>query len=316
MDAPFTGFSVYTILGLLFLGLPLYVMIRVRNSTQRYKDTKSASSSHKPQATSDGRAWLATLGYAWMVLFLLPFAHLVFLGPAGRILYLTAPGVLILLAALYQATSHKTQATRIAYVAILLYLAVFAVQTLRRNPIWRNEFTLAQAMVLEAPESAGGHLNFGSALSNAGRKEEAIEQFRAAIEVNPDYVGPHGQLAFALIDREDLPGAITELREVVRLQPESPDARNNLALALKRNGQLDSAIVEYGEAIRLDPNSELALTNLGSAYLARGDFRQAIATLKAALRLQPGFSAARSNLAEAYRAAGMPDSAALVESSK
>ena len=94
---------------------------------------------------------------------------------------------------------HK--AYSVGRIALFLYTAVFAVQMLRRNPIWRNEFTLAQAMVQEAPESAGGHLNFGSALSNAGRKQEAIEQFRAAIEINPDYVGPHDQLAFALIDQ-------------------------------------------------------------------------------------------------------------------
>jgi tetratricopeptide (TPR) repeat protein len=331
IGAPFTGFSVYTILGLLFLGLPLYALVRRKKSPGSSPKLKQPS---RPGPEAGGLSWL---GYAWMVLFLLPFAHLVFLGPAGRILYLTVPGVLILLAALGRSLkvgeskglkvgesgSQKNLRTFRPFdfstpvrVAVSLYLAVFAVQTLRRNPIWRNELTLAQAMVQEAPESAGGHLNFGAALLSAGRKEEAIEQFRAAIEANPDYVGPHDQLAFALIDQEDLPGAITELREVVRLQPQSPDARNNLALALKRNGQLDSAIVEYKEAIRLDPNSELALNNLGSAWLARGDLRQAIVTLKAALRLKPGFAGARRNLADAYRAAGMPDSAAIVESSK
>ena len=115
--------------------------------------------------------------------------------------------------------------------------------------------------------SAGAHLNFGTALSEAGRKAEAIDQYRAAIELNPDYVGPHDQLAFALLDQGDLPGATSEMREVVRLQPGSADARNNLALALKRSGQLDSAITEYKAALSLNPNSELALNNLGSAYL-------------------------------------------------
>jgi len=319
LAGPFTGFSVYTVLGLLFLGLPLYALIRLGRSADGHRDTTSAGSNLKPgyparPGLEPGR--LGWFGYVWMVLFLLPFAHLVFLGPAGRMLYLAAPGGLILLAALYRATSHRRLTNGLVYGAVLLYTAVFAVQTLRRNPVWRSELSLSRAMVQEAPASAGGHLNYGSALVKAGRKEEAIEQFRAAVELNPDYAEPHDHLAFALIDRGDPPGAIRELREVVRLRPESPDARINLAVALRRSGQLDSAIAECREALRLDPNSELALNNLGFAYLARGDYRQAITALKAALRLNPGFAGARGNLAEAYRAAGMPDSAALIEGGK
>jgi Flp pilus assembly protein TadD len=316
---PFTGFSAYTVLGLLLLGLPLYAAIRLGRSATGDRNAGSAASSPRPKRSSRPRlepGRLGWYGYAWVVLFLLPFAHLVFLGPAGRMLYLAAPGVLILLAALYQARRHRRLTTRVAYGALLLYTAALAVQTLGRNPIWRNELSLSRAMVQEAPASAGGHLNYGSALSNAGRKEEAIEQFRMAAKLNPAFVEAHVSLAFALIDQGDLPGAIREFREVVKLRPASPRAHNDLGVTLVRIGQLDSAIVEYKEALRLDPNSELTLNNLGYAYLASEDFTQAIAHFKAALRLKPDFAAARSNLAAAYWAAGMPDSAALVEGGK
>jgi tetratricopeptide (TPR) repeat protein len=313
---PFTSFSVYTILGLLFLGMPLYAVIRLGRSTARHRDTRGAGLNLKPGRPAQPEVEAGRLGwygYVWMVMFLLPFTHLVFLGPAGRMLYLAAPGVLILLAALYRATSHKRLTTRVAYGAILLCTALFAVQTLRRNPIWRDELSLTRMMVREAPASAVGHLNYGLALADLGRKEEAIEQYRIAVGINPDYDKPHLNLALALIDQGDLSGAIRELREVVRLRPESPKTRNDLAVILTRNGQLDAAIAEYKEALRLDPNSELTLNNLGYAYMQIGDSRQAIACLKAALRLNPGFASARADLAAAYRAAGMPDSAALVE---
>ena len=83
---------------------------------------------------------------------------------------------------------------------------------------------------------------------------------------------------------------------------------------LRRNGQLDAAIVEYREALRLNPESEETLNNLGFAYLTNGELPRAISCLKAALRRKPDFASARGNLAAAYRQAGMPDSAALVES--
>jgi len=293
LTGAFTGFSWYTVLGLLFLGLPLFPLLRHGRSDP---------------------VRLGWHGYAWMVLFLLPFAHLVFLGPAGRMLYLAAPGVLIMLAALYRTASPGRTITLLLRGVLLLYTVALAGQTLRRNPVWRSELSLSRTMVLEAPGSAGGHLNYAAALEQAGRKDEALEHFRAAAGIDPDYVAPHLGLAFALIDREDLPGAIRELREVVRLRPESPEARNDLALTLRRSGRFDSAIVEYREALRLNPGSAQTLNNLGFAYLAHGDFAQAISCLKAALRLRPDFASARGNLAAAYRQAGMPDSAALVES--
>ncbi len=313
---PFTSFSMYTILGLLFLGLPLYAVIRLGRWTARHRAAHGAGSNLKPGRSAQpeveaGR--LGWFGYAWMVLFLLPFAHLTFLGPAGRMLYLAAPGVLIPLAALYRATNHKRLTARVAFGAILIYTALLAVQTLRRNPVWRDELTLTGMMVREAPASAVGHLNYGWALAEAGRKEEATEQYRTAVGINPDYDRAHLCLALALSDHGDLPGAIREFREVVRLHPESWKVRNDLAVMLTRNGQLDSAIVEYREALRLDPNSVMMLNNLGYAYMQIGDFRQAISVLKAALRLKPDFAGARENLADAYRKAGMPDSAALVE---
>jgi len=316
LAGPFTRFSVYTILGLLFLGLPLYAVIRLTRTTTRHRDDHDAGpdlqseSSARPEVEAGRLGWY---GYAWMVLFLLPFAHLVFLGPAGRMLYLAAPGVLILLAALYRTTSPKRLTTGVVYGAILLYTTLLAVQTLRRNPIWRNELSLTQAMAREAPTWAGGHASYGLVLSSVGRKEEAMEQFRTASRLDSSFVEPHIGLAFALMDCGDLPGAIRELREAVRLRPESPLTRNDLAVTLMRNGQFESAIVEFQEALRIDPNSELTLNNLGFAYLKAGDIRQAIPCLKAALQINPGLASARRNLAEAYRKAGMPDSAALTE---
>ncbi len=294
---PFTGFSAYTVLGLLFLGLPLYTAIRLARLSAQ---------------SADRAGRFGWYGYLWMVLFLLPFAHLVFLGPAGRMLYLVAPGALILAAAWYQSTGHKRLTARVAFGTVVLYASLCAVQTLRRNPVWRDELSLSEAMVREAPASAVGHASYGLALFAAGRRAEATEQFRIVVQLDPNSVAPRVGLAHALMDQGDLPGAITELGEAVRLRPESPEMRNDLAVLFARSGRLDSAIAEYGEALRLNPNSEVTLCNLGYAYLQNGDSLKAIQYLKAVLRLNPGLSAVRASLAAAYRAAGMPDSARLL----
>lgn len=254
----------------------------------------------------------ATLGAAWLILFLLPSGNAMLLGPAGRTLYLAAPGMLMLVLAAGDrphATSHRLRAWLLTLWAG--YAAACGVCTVRRNPVWRNEFTLFQTIVKETPDAPGARLNLGNALQERGQTESAIGQYRAAICLQPDYADPRTRLAFLLLGQNELAGAIEQFRAVVRLEPNSAEARNDLALTLKKDGQLDSAIVEYQVALSIEPESETTLTNLGSVYLAQGDYRSATSLFEAALRMSPGFEPARVSLIKAQERAGLADSTRL-----
>ena len=285
---PLTVSSVYTALGVLFLLLPMALVLWLRS----------------------GRA---VLGAAWLILFLLPAGSVMLLGPAGRTLYPAVPGVLMLVLA---ARDKLPAANRRLRAALLLLWAGYAVAggvyTVRRNAVWQNELTLFRQMVQETPDASGARLNLGNALQAAKQPDEAIEQYRAAIRLSPDYPEPRNKLAYLLLERNDFIGAAEQLRAVVRLEPNSAEARNDLALTLKKAGQLDSAIVEYQASLRIQPGSETTLVNLGNAYLARGDYAPAIQLFRDALRRQPNFTAARINLALAFQAAGFQDSAEVV----
>jgi tetratricopeptide (TPR) repeat protein len=293
----FTGFSAYTIFGIGFLVVPLaWLGYRARIVTKA------------------GPPWRALLGYVWAIVLLLPFSNLVFLGPSGRMLYLASPGVLIFLVALVRTAGFTAPGSRFAsgwrlgvLVVVGIYGATLAGQLQRRNSVWRDELTLSGTMTREAPDSPGGHLNYGAALATAGQTDEAIEQYRRAIDADSEYVAPHNRLAFALIERNELEEASFHFREVVRLAP-SADAYNNLALTLKRLGRLDSAIIEYHHALSYAPESDTTLNNLGRALMAKGDLESATRIFQRILSGNPDFTAARENLLEIYRVTGMPDS--------
>jgi tetratricopeptide (TPR) repeat protein len=288
LAAPLSTPSVFTVLGSLFVLLPIGFALWLRSAR-------------------------AALGAAWLILFLLPSGSAMLLGPAGRTLYLAVPGMLMLALA---AGSRLHRARRLTAGLLALwagYAAVCGVYTVRRNPVWHDELALFQTIVRETPDAAGARLNLGNALQDRGQTGPAIEQYRAAISLTPDYIDPRNKLAFLLLGQNDLPGAIEQLQAVVRLGPNSAEARNNLALTLKKDGQLDSAIVEYQASLSIEPESETTLTNLGNAYLARGDYQPAIRMLEQALRISPAFAAARENLATAQERAGMRDSAAVRE---
>jgi tetratricopeptide (TPR) repeat protein len=323
MEPAFGKLSGYTILGLVFLLVPIVRLAR--------KDAERA-----------------TFGYAWLVLFLLPFAHLVPLGPSGRMLYLVAPGAAILVASVVKPLGRiPAPARRIVWGVATLYTLACGIWTARRNPIWRDEASLSVAKARENPNSAAAFCYRGDALVARGRADEAIVQYRRAEQIAPNLIRAHYQVGVLLSDRQDFAGAIPEFRAVVALTPDDVDSRTrlglgwaqvgqfdsaaaqfrivtrltpnsgqahtNLGLALKKLGEFDSAIAEYQVSLRAEPENNLTWLNLGGVYLETGRFRPAIAAFKEALRRKPDFESARLSLIDAYNRAGFPDSARLLE---
>ena len=83
------------------------------------------------------------------------------------------------------------------------------------------------------PKFMAAHYNLALALTQAGRPEEAITEFRAAVALQPDAAVLHNELGIALAEVRRFPEAIAEFREAVRLKPDFEDAQANLAKALK-----------------------------------------------------------------------------------
>jgi regulator of sirC expression with transglutaminase-like and TPR domain len=78
--------------------------------------------------------------------------------------------------------------------------------------------------------------NIGALIMNRSTRTEeetakAIEAFRKAIEVKPDYAVAHKQLAFALLGTGDRSGAKMELQAYVQHAPDAPDAAQMKSLA-------------------------------------------------------------------------------------
>ena len=60
----------------------------------------------------------------------------------------------------------------------------FGAQTLLRNAVWADPVTLWQESVDLAPSHYRPRLLLGEALQDAGRRDEAIEQYRTAIRLS------------------------------------------------------------------------------------------------------------------------------------
>ncbi|PYV01233.1 MAG: hypothetical protein DMG26_14030, partial [Acidobacteria bacterium] len=90
----------------------------------------------------------------------------------------------------------------------------------------------------EAASSAEALLKQGNELSHQDRWKEAIDAYRKALEVKPDYAQAHYNLANAYTGDQKTTDAIHEYREVLRLKPEFPGVHMNLGALFETQGEL------------------------------------------------------------------------------
>lgn len=117
--------------------------------------------------------------------------------------------------------------------------------------------------------------NLGNALGARGMRAAAMESFRQAIALKPDYVPAHNNLGNMLRDEGQFASAVESFKTVIALQPDYAQAHNNLANALVDLGELDAAIEAYRRAVALKPDLVEARSNLLFILSYREELSQA-----------------------------------------
>ena len=159
--------------------------------------------------------------------------------------------------------------------------------------------------LLASVERVGEAHNYrGYIFSRAGQTQEAIEQYRQALHLKPDYAEAHNNLGVALEKSGKIQEALGHYEQAVRIGPSDAEAQNNLGAALEKVGRIQEAIGHYQEAVRLKPDYTEAHYNLGVALQNAGWVQEAIGHYEQALRLNPDYAEAHNNLGVALMAQG------------
>jgi tetratricopeptide (TPR) repeat protein len=167
----------------------------------------------------------------------------------------------------------------------------------------------AAATVGLRPENAGAHFNLGIALSDAGRPEEGIAEFKEALRLKSDYAQARVAIGGELYRTGQLDAAVAEYHEALHLRKNYASAHVNIGAALARQGHLDAAIAEFREALRHEENNAQALLDLGAVLQLKGQLKEATTELRKAIQLDPESPEAHHNLGVVLLEKGRPEEA-------
>ena len=165
-----------------------------------------------------------------------------------------------------------------------------------RDPRKSLQEALARHHIENNPANFEAHYNLAAMLQLRGATPEAVEQFRAALDLRPGDATVENALGAALLASQRIPEAITHLSAAAAARPEYFDAHYNLGIAQGTAGDFPAAAEQLAIAVKLKPDDSGAEGNLGAALAELGRMQEAIQHLERALQLDPRNALARENL--------------------
>ncbi|HEX7999681.1 MAG TPA: protein kinase [Pyrinomonadaceae bacterium] len=128
-------------------------------------------------------------------------------------------------------------------------------------------------------------------------KEAALK----ALELDNTLAEAHTSLAYVKLyyDR-DLSGADEEFKKAIELNPNYATAHHWRALALSASGKHDEALAEIKRAQEIDPSSLIINTALGNLYFFARQYDQAIEQCRKTIEMNQKFVPAHTILRQAY----------------
>ena len=95
------------------------------------------------------------------------------------------------------------------------------------------------------------HNEEGLYLYNQRKYDDAITEFKKALDYSPEYYDAHYHLGISYYAKGMIDESITELRKAIDINPDEPKAHYNIAFAYVYKERVNEAILEYQKAIEL-----------------------------------------------------------------
>lgn len=234
---------------------------------------------------------------------------------ADHFQYIACLGVIVpLVGAAAWLIQRKPSARRlqIAWAAAVVVLAALSATTWHQAGYYRTLEAFFRFTAEHNSASPLARSNLGVTMMNAGRNEEALAEFAAALELQPGR--PRIRLYMGKIYERtgQLLKAIEYYRKELDLFSNDPDPLLLLGVNLVKAQRYEESVPYLTRFLKVGPNVPQAHRALGNAYLGLKQYAVAIDHLAWSVHIDPRFIPGYHDLAQALIAAGRPGDAAAI----
>jgi predicted Zn-dependent protease len=165
------------------------------------------------------------------------------------------------------------------------------------------------SLSIVAPNSARMRQAMAHELAKQGKSQEAIENYRAALKLDPNLPGLYFELA-DMLNASSAPGdraeAEGEYKKALEVNPFDEQAECRLGDIEVRKNDLKGAYARYTRAVELRPNDPDANIGLAKVLMSMNEPTKAEPLLERAIQLDPTSAVAHFRLSTVYRETGRP----------
>ena len=140
------------------------------------------------------------------------------------------------------------------------------------------------------------HFKLAEILNQQGDPNGAIEEYRAALQLDPDLAGAFQGMGAVYLDQHEWKQAEEVLERAAQLDRENSQTEYWLGRSLLGQQKFHGAQQAFRTATKLNPQDAEAFSDLGLTYMAQGQSTNAINALRQAIGLRPDYSEAHSRL--------------------
>lgn len=111
-----------------------------------------------------------------------------------------------------------------------------------------------EQLVAAYPNDERAHFNLGGYHFGQQEIPQAIEHYKKATELAPNYSPAYNILGYAYRQNEDYANAEKAFKKYIELIPNDPNPYDSYAELLLKMGKFDESVAQYRKALSIDPN--------------------------------------------------------------
>lgn len=238
---------------------------------------------------------LLSFGIWWFFITLTPVLNIIeiYKPLAERYLYLPLIGFCLAVGVILIETGERIKIEKnikdtVKVVSVLALFLVYAFFTTKRNPVWKNDFTLFSDVIMKSPDSENANNNLGALYYLAGDLEKAESYYKKAVEINPSSDTYYINLGQLYVKKSLIDEAVIQFKKAIELNPSNYLSNYYLGQCLEKKKIYEDALVHYKKAVELNPGYINSYNRCANIYMILKKYNEAIELLEKALSLDPG----------------------------